>query len=279
MKKILFTIFCLIFTLNTTQAAIKISPSYVELNANKTKKDFITGSFSVSGGKDEVVRFKVYPKFFEHNTNGDFVELEDKGQKNSLMGKVKIYPTEFSCENGAEQKVRFTITDIKSLPNGESRLVLFLEDKKTKEVIINNLGHGASGKIIIKTRVGVPIYVDKGLYSKKATLDSVALNNQKEGYTCEYKVSSTGNSKIRYKSLVYISQKDNLIKKIDLSGSTIEGGNKLDKTVKLDLNKDELIPNEEYKIKFVLIYTDENNHEKILKKEFNYKPTQIEQII
>src|SRR5574344_1185646 len=112
MKKLstVFFIFTvLFFTLNSAQAAIKVSPSYTELDANTTKKDYISGSFGVSGGKDEVIRFKVYPVFFKYDTLGRFVELEDKKKKNSLMGKIKFYPTEFTCANGETQRIRFTI--------------------------------------------------------------------------------------------------------------------------------------------------------------------------
>lgn len=118
MKRLFILIFISIVSINTANAAVRISPAYVELDANKTKKDYITGSFTVTGGKDETIRFKAYPVFFEYNSKGDFVELEDKGQKNSLIDKIKFYPQEFTCKDGADQKVRFTITGLKELPAG-----------------------------------------------------------------------------------------------------------------------------------------------------------------
>lgn len=272
MKKI-FTLFALlIFTINTANAAIRISPSYIELNANKTKKDYITGSFTVSGGKDEVIRFKIYPVFFERDAKGGFVELPDNGQKNSLMGKVKVYPTEFTCQNGLDQKIRFTVTGLKTLPSGESRLMLFLEDVNVKEIVLKNASGGAGGKILLKTRVGVPVYVDKGLFAKKGNLDTVALKQVGESYACEYKVSSNGNSQIRYNGLGYISQGDNLIKKFDMVGAVIEGGKSIERIQKIDLPKDALVTGQEYKVKCVLTYRDEHDKEKIMKKEFTYTP-------
>lgn len=272
MKKIFMLIALLIFSINAANAAIRISPSYIELNANKTKKDYIASSFTVSGGKEEVVRFKIYPVFFERDKNGGFVELEDKGQKNSLMGKIKFYPSEFTCQNGLDQKIRFTITGLKSLPSGESRLMLFLEDVNTKEIVIKNASGGPGGKILLKTRVGVPIYVDKGLFAKKGALDTVALKKVGECYACDYKVSSLGNSQIRYTGLGYISQGENLIKKFDVIGTVIEGGKTVERLQKLDIPKDSLVNGQEYKIKFVLTYRDEHDKEKILKKEFTYTP-------
>lgn len=272
MKKILFLLLLFVFTLNAANAAIRVSPSDIEIDANDTKKDFVSGSFTVSGGKDEVVRFKVYPVFFERDHKGSFIELEDKGQKNSLVGKIKFYPTEFTCRNGVEQKVRFTITGIKSLPTGDSRLVLFLEDTNTKEIIIKKANGDIGGKLILKTRVGVQVYVKKGLYSKKGNLDAVAFKKVGEDYQCEYKVSSIGNSRIKYNGFGYISQGGNLINKFEVSGTGIDGGKSLEKTQKLDIPKGLLKEGEDYKVKFVLTYRDGNNHEKILKKELIYTP-------
>lgn len=272
MKKLVTLLFTLLFAVNIANAAIKISPSYVELDANKTRKDYITGSFTVTGGKDETIRFKAYPVFFEYDTKGRFVELEDKQQANSLMGRIKFFPTEFTCQNGLEQKVRFTLTNLKTLPQGESRLVLFLEDVDTKEVLIKKADGGIGGKIIVKTRVGVPIYLDKGQYTKRGTLDAVAFKQVGDSYACEYKVSSTGNSKIRYTGYGCLSQGDKLIKQFDVHGSTVEGGMFLEKLQTLDIPKDELIPGQEYNVKFVLTYKDEKQNQKILKKEMTFIP-------
>lgn len=277
MKKVLSLLALFIFTFNAANAAIRVTPGYVEIDANKTKKDYVSGSFTVSGGKDEVVRFKVYPVFFEYDKKGSFVELEDKGQKNSLMGKIKFYPTEFTCKNGLEQKVRFTVTGVKSLPAGESRLVLFLEDTNTKEVVIKNANGKIGGKLVLKTRVGVPIYVDKGIYSKKGTLDAVAFKKIGEDYIVDYKVSSTGNSKIRYNGFCYVSQNNNLVDKFEVYGSTVGGGTSLEKSQKLEIPKNSLKEGEDYKIKFVLNYKDEKDNEKTLKKELIYTPQKTTQ--
>lgn len=273
MKKFVLALFLtFLLNINIANAAIKISPSYIDIDANTTKKDYLSSSFNVSGGKDETVRFKVYPVFFKYDSHGRFVELEDKGQKNSLMGKIKFYPTEFTCSNGETQKVRFTITDLKTLPSGESKLMLFLEDTNTKEVAIKRANGSIGGTILIKTRVGVPIFVDKGLYSKKASLDSLELKKTGEEYSCVYKISSFGNSRIRYNGVGYLSEGNTLIKQFQVNGAMVPGGTTREQTQPLILDKDTLKTDKEYKIKFVLTYPDEHNKEKILKREINFKP-------
>jgi len=272
MKKLLALFTFMVLAANVATAAVRVSPSYVEVDANKTKKDYITGSFTVSGGKDETIRFKVYPEYFEYDSKGRFISLEDKNQPRSLMGKLKFFPNEFTCKDGLTQKVRFTITDLKKLPAGESKLVLFLEDVNTKEVLIKKANGQIGGKIIVKTRVGVPVYLDKGNYSKRGVLDAVALKQQGEQIACEYKVSSMGNSKIRYTGFGYLSQGDKLIKQFDIHGSTVEGGKFLEMVQKLEVPKDQLIAGKEYKFKFVLTYRDEKDNQKVLKKEMIFIP-------
>lgn len=274
MKKLL-AVLILFVCGGVAQAAIKISPSYLELDANKTKKDYVTGSFLVAGGRDETVRFKVYPVFFEYDNKGHFVELPDNNQKNSLMGKVKFFPQEFTCINGLEQKIRITVTDLKSLPAGDSRLTLFLEDIDTKEVVIQRSNGSIGGKIIVKTRVGVPIYVAKGNYTRKGNFEALVLKNAGEDYICEYKVASLGNSKIRYNGTAYLSQGDKLIKQMDIHGKTVEGGKFVEMVQKLDLPKEQLNQGEQYNLKVVLTYKDEKNNDKVIKKDITFIPNKV----
>jgi len=275
MKRLLLVILALFITANCAFSAIRISPSYVELDANKTKKDYITGSFTVSGGADETIRFKVYPEFFEHNNKGEYISLADKGQPNSLLGKMNFFPNEFTCINGKEQKIRFTINNIKTLPTGESRLVLFLEDVDAKEILLKKATNGIGGKIIVKTRVGVPIYLDKGNYSKKGSLETLALKKGKDNYNCEYKVSSLGNSKIRYYGYAQLVKGDELIQRFDISGRTVQGGKFLEAMQQLPIDQSKLVAGQQYKLKVTLTYKDEKQKEKFLKKEILFTPDKI----
>lgn len=270
MKKILFVVLVLFMASNFAFSAIKISPSYLEFDVNKTPKDYITGAFSVAGGANETVRFKVYPEFFEHDEKGRYISLEDKGQFNSLMGKINFFPNEFTCANGKEQKVRITVNSLKTLPSGESRVVLFLEDVDAKEVILNRSANGIGGKLIVKTRVGVPIFVDKGNYSKRGTIETLALNKRGDKYDCEYKIASLGNSKIRYNGYAQLIKGDELIEKFEINGRAVQGGKSFDLIQQLPISQDKLVEGQEYKLKLVLVYTDEKQKEKFLTKEVTF---------
>jgi hypothetical protein len=272
MKKSLLVLLALFFVSNSAFSAIRVSPSYLELNANKSKKDYISSSFTVAGAPDETIRFKVYPEYFEIDKTGKLNVVADKGQPNSLLSKLQFYPSEFTCKEGKEQKVRFTITKTKTLPPGESRILLFLEDTKTKEILLSKAESGINGKIIVKTRVGVPIYVDKGNFNKKGNLEAVAIKTNGDNYNCEYKVKSLGNSKIRYSGVVQISQKNKLIKEQNLSGMTVPPNGWIEAIERIDIPKDQINPGQEYKVNFILSYKDERDKTQYLKKEFTFIP-------
>ncbi len=273
MRKIFLLIFIMFISIMESNAAIKISPSTIEINANTTKKDYISTAFNVSGGINETIRFKIYPVFFKYDEKGRFIELRDNGQSDSLMGKIKFYPTEFTCQKGQPQKVRLTITGLKTLQNGESRLMLFLEDVNTKEVLLSKLNGNIGGKILVKTRVGVPVYVDKGNFTKKAQLVSLNAREDNGFLNCSYKITSNGTSKVRYNGWGYITDNDNnLIKKFKVISSNLPGGQGayLEKEQKIDLKDCILNKNQNYNLKFVLTYKDEQDKEKVLKKETSF---------
>ena len=151
MKKCLILLVAL-FLILPAQAAIKVSPTIIELDANKARGNYLTTSFDVQGGKDETIRFKIYPGFFNISKTGGMEVIEDGDVKNSLINNIRFVPSEFTLANGQRQKVRITFNDISKLPDGESRIVLFLEDVVAKEVSLP-IAKGSSSKLIVKSRV------------------------------------------------------------------------------------------------------------------------------
>lgn len=67
-KIFLLTVF--IFQLNPSFAAIKVTPTLIELDANNAKGDYLTTSFMVQAENDETIRFKLYPEYFTITDEG-----------------------------------------------------------------------------------------------------------------------------------------------------------------------------------------------------------------
>ncbi len=136
--------------------------------------------FTVQGGEDETIRFKVYPEYFKITSKGAMDMLEKMPAEDSLINNIKFVPSEFTLQNGRIQKVRLTVSDFDKLPDGESRLVLFLEDVAAKEVILPYQNKDVTTKLLVKTRVGIPVYLDKGHVIKKGEIELFKAEQQGE---------------------------------------------------------------------------------------------------
>ena len=123
----------------------------------------------------------------------------------------------------------------------------------------------------MKTRVGVPVYVDKGRVSKEAEIEYFNIVKAKDGLYTDMKILSKGNSKVRYSGKVQILQGKSLIDEYELDGGVVGGGNYFVNKHKIDTKN---IKNSgEYTLRAVISYLDENGKKKNIKKEANLNIT------
>ena len=164
-----------------TYASIAVSPTRVEINANKIRNNYVTAAVEVRGETSRPVRFKAYPGYFTISDEGQMILEESKGDIHDISKKVRFVPSEFTVPPGKTQKLRINVAGIANLPEGESRAILFLEDIQPKELNLDT-PTGIGAQLVLKTRVGIPIYVDKGKFIKKAEIeylkDTLSKNNK-----------------------------------------------------------------------------------------------------
>lgn len=267
MKKIL--ILSLLFTtlgfFTEAFAALKVTPTLLELNANQTRGNYLTAAFDIQGDKNETIRFKIYPSYFKISPQGTMEVIENSNDPNNLMKNVRFVPNEFTLQNGNTQKVRLTISNLKNLPDGESRMVLFLEDVAAKELILPSGMKDVSTKLIVKTRVGIPIYLDKGKFVKCANIEKVDLNKQDKEIQLALKLSSSGNSKVRYTGKAQIIKNKELIGEYKIKNHVIGSNNTLTTNEVIPLK--DIKDNGIYSLKLIIQYTDEKGRLKSLIKE------------
>lgn len=269
MKKLLTLLAAIFLSTNLAQCAIKVTPVMIELDARNAKNNYMTASFSVQGDKDETIRFKVYPEFFEITNDGKMDVKENSAAPNSLVSRTRFVPNEFTVINGQPQKVRLTITDVKSLPDGESRMVLFLEDVQAKELMLPNSYKNVTTKLVVKTRVGVPVYLDKGRVSKKAEFQGLKVEKIKDELNYQVKLASLGNSKVRCSGKGQIIKGKVLISEFPLDSMVIRGGGSFEGS-KL-LSTDDVQEVGDYTLRVIINYKDENGRNKSLVKETLFK--------
>lgn len=265
MKKSLLLLFCIIFFSVNADAAIKVTPTVIEMDTRGARSNYVTSSFNVQGGDDEIIRFKIYPEYFKITSQGTMDMLEKTAAEDSLINNIKFVPSEFTLQNGRTQKVRLTITDFDKLPDGESRLVLFLEDVAAKEVILPYQNKNVTTKLLVKTRVGIPVYLDKGHVSKKGEIDLFKAEQQGEKLVCDMKILSDGNSKIRYSGKAQIIKGRTLIDEKTINNNVVGAKNFLLTNEILPIDK--ITEDGEYKVRLILNYKDENGKIKNLIKE------------
>jgi hypothetical protein len=251
-------------------ATITVSPTRIEINANKIKNNYATTAIEVKGSKDKPMRYRAYTGYFEISDKAEMILKEGENNPHNIASKIRFVPSEFTIPAGKSQKVRVNIANIKSLPDGESRAVIFLEDVNTKEMNIPNKV-GISTQLIVKTRVAVPVYVDKGNFIKKADVETFEIVKGKDGLYTKLKVVSTGNSRVRYEGKVQIIDGRKLIDEYPIVGSVVGDNNYLESSHKI--KTDNVKKAGDYTLRLLLSYNDENNNKKVIKKDTVLKIT------
>ena len=268
--KNLLKLFVLILTIivNTNYgfAAVKVMPTLIELNANKSKGNYLTTSFFVQADKNETIRFKLYPEYFTITDEGKMSAVPVCANNDNLIPHARFVPNEFTLKNGVLQLVRVTFTDIKSLPDGESRMVMFIEDVAAKEIILPNKNKNVNTKLIVKTRLGIPIYVDKGKFVKVGYFDDLQVQKNNRNLVYKMELSAGGNSKVRYHGKAQIIKDKNLIKEFNLNSNTIRANGVFE--------EQGLIPDDlkdgDYILKVILTYKNEKGENKNLIRETQF---------
>ena len=267
-RKELNTTLCIAMVSNLSLpvlASVAVAPTRIEINANKTKNTYITTAIEVKGDTKQPMRFKAYTGFFTINEKGEVVMVANSNSPYDLSKKVRFVPSEFTVAQGKSQKVRINIAGLNSLPDGENRTMLYIEDVNPKEMNIPTGHAGIGAQLIVKTRVGVPIYIDKGKVSKEAVVEYLNIVKGKDGLYTDMKVISKGNSKVRYTGSVQIMKGKDLIDEYKLTGRVVGGNNFYIDKQKIKTDKIKGVG--EYTLRMVISYLDENGKRKNIKKE------------
>lgn len=267
MKKIVYFTALLILTgiFSNANAAIKVTPTILELNANKVRGNYLTTSFDVQGGKNETIRFKVYPEYFKISQTGTMETFETTQNTDSLINHVRFVPNEFTLQDGRNQKVRLTVANLDQMPDGESRMVLYLEDVAAKEIFLPSGNKDVATKLIVKTRVGIPVYVDKGRFVKCADIETIDIKKQKKELNVSLKFLSQGNSRVRYTGKAQIIKDKQLIGEYPVKSNVVGSNNILVTNEEIPLK--DITQNGEYTLRLILNYNDEKGKLKSIIRE------------
>lgn len=269
MKKVLGLLIAMMFA-TSAYASITVTPTKIEINANKLRNNYATTAIEIKGDANHAMRFKAYPGYFTISNESKILTPEAKNDVHNLSSKIRFVPSEFTVPAGKSQKIRVNISNVNALPDGESRAILYIEDVNAKEFNVPNSA-GIGAQLVLKTRVGVPVYVDKGKFVKKADVEYFKIIREGNKLLTETKIVSTGNSKVRYNGFVQIVQGKKLIDEYHIEGKVVGNNNYYisKDAIKLDKVKGA----GEYTLREVIYYLDENNNRKNIKKDAILKIT------
>ena len=264
MKKILGLIIALMISVPAF-ASIAVSPTKVELNANRVKTNYITTAIEIKGDSRVPTRYKAYAGYFKINEKGEVVMIDKSSEPQDISKKIRFVPSEFNVAQGKSQKIRISVTGLNALPDGESRAVLFIEDVQPQEIAIPTGRAGIGAQLIVKTRVGVPIYLDKGKVLKVGEIEYLNILKEKDGLYSDMKILSKGNSKIRYSTTMQIIKGKKLIDEYSLKEAVVGDNNYFIQRAKIKTDKINEVG--DYTLRAVISYFDENGKRKNVKKE------------
>jgi len=263
MKKILGLLTALMITLQA-HASIAVAPTRIEIDANKLKTNYVTTAIEVRGDSKQPMRFRVYPGYFTINSNGE-MNMDAPSDEHDISKKIRYVPSEFNVMPGKTQKLRVNIAGISSLPDGESRAVLYLEDVNAKEFQVDTGMTGIGAQLIVKTRIGVPVYVDKGKFTRKGEIESFRVTKDGNRLLADMTIASTGNSKLRCNGKVQLAQGKKLLHEAQLAEKVISANGTL--TSRDIIEMDNFTEKGEFTLRVVLSYVDENGKKQNMIKE------------
>ncbi len=262
-KRLLGTILALIMAVPAF-ASIAVSPTKIDLNATKVKANYMTTAIDIKGSSMTPVRYKAYAEYFKVNEKGELVFIERSNDPQNIAKRLKFIPSEFTVAQGKSQKLRVNIPNLNTLADGESRAILYIEDINPKEMNLDTGRAGIGAQLIVKTRVGIPIYVDYGKAVRNAEIEYAKINKQKDGYYLEMKVADSGNSKVRCNGAVQIIEGKKLKSETKLQEFVTAPESFNIVTTKINT---ENIEAGNYIARVIVTYRDINEKMKTLKKE------------
>ena len=262
-KKILGLLIALSVTVSA-YASITVTPTKVEINANKIRNNYATRAIEIKGSQDKPMRYRAYTGYFKVKENSEVVFADGEKDEHNIQSKIRFVPSEFTIPAGQAQKVRINVANLKTLPEGESRAIVYIEDVEPKEYNVP-VSEGIGAQLVLKTRIAIPVYVDKGNFIKKAEIESFDIVRKNDGLYTKMKVVSKGNSRVKYNGMVQIIEGKKLVDEYTLDSKTVSGGSYLIAEQKIKTEK--ISKAGDYTLRMVFYYLDEKDTRKNIKKD------------
>jgi hypothetical protein len=172
------------------------------------------GVINITNNGKEALRIRVYAEDFTYDRQG-FVSMGKHPQ--SALSYIQFAPRELVIPPGVTRNVRVGTIIPSSLPNGEYRTVVFIEDLKERTVLGRD-----NNPVQIKARIASVFYFSKGASST----DPKILQVLRDPNTRELRMVVTNSGKrTAYPAIFWRIEKDGkVVAKDNINGLLIQSG-------------------------------------------------------
>jgi hypothetical protein len=137
--------------LSTRAQSVSISPLVVEAESHRGQS---STTITITNTDTETFRAKLYPLDFGYDKDGGFKIVPSHAQ--SAIPYIQLSQREIEIPAGSTRKVRVDVTMPPSVPDGEYRAIVYVEDLKERTVV-----DAKGAETLVKIRVGSQIFVRK----------------------------------------------------------------------------------------------------------------------
>ncbi len=173
-----------------SQAAIAVSPAYVEVKLDQGRP---AGQFTISNIGDEEERYRIGAMHFIFTRDGALQTV--KPDEHSLVPWIKFNPPEFTLAPKTQRVIRFVIVPQGPLKTGEYWAAMELESLKASISEADD-GHGRQLRLQVVASILVPMFGTFGNVQHTAAVKEVRMTPLNGGQKIEFLVSNTGGGKL-----------------------------------------------------------------------------------
>ena len=177
-------------SIREAQAAISVSPAYVEVSLNGGRA---AGQFLISNLGDEEERYRIRAIHFTFTKDGGLNHVQPN--EHSLATWVKFNPTEFTVGPRTERIIRYVIVPQGLLKTGEYWAAMELESLKTSMSMAKDAS-GRDLRLQVISSLLVPIFGTFGKVRYGGLLEGVNVAPANLGQRIQFIIKNTGEGKL-----------------------------------------------------------------------------------
>jgi hypothetical protein len=178
------------FFTNESEAAISVSPAYVEVRLDQGRP---AGQFTIANIGDEEERYRIGAIHFIFTRDGGLQTV--KPDERSLVPWIKFNPPEFTLAPKTQRVIRFVIVPQGSLKPGEYWAAMELESLRASITEADD-GQGRQLRLQVVSSILVPMFGTVGTVQHAAAVRDVRMTPVNGGQKLEFMVSNTGAGKL-----------------------------------------------------------------------------------